>query len=88
MNIRPSSELRNNYSTIMRMCRETGEPIFLTVNGKGDSVIMSIEDYNRLYKSMQLEQLLTESDEDVKSNDFIEAQQVFSDLNNKLGIKK
>ena len=33
-NIRPSSELRNNYTNIMKLCREQNQPVFLTVNGK------------------------------------------------------
>ena len=33
MNIRPSAAIRQNYNEIADLCRETGEPIFLTKNG-------------------------------------------------------
>ena len=47
-NIRPSAELRNKYNEISSLCKETKEPIFITVNGHGDTVIMNIEDYNQM----------------------------------------
>ena len=37
--IRPVSDLRNNFADISRMVHETGEPIFLTKNGYGDMVV-------------------------------------------------
>ena len=43
--IRPVSDLRNNFSEISRIIHETQEPVFLTKNGHGDMVVMSIEQY-------------------------------------------
>lgn len=43
--IRPVSDLRNNFAEISRMVHETQEPVFLTKNGYGDMVVMSIEAY-------------------------------------------
>lgn len=43
--IRPVSDLRNNFAEISRIVHETKEPIFLTKNGYGDMVVMSIESY-------------------------------------------
>ena len=43
--IRPVSDLRNNFTEISRMVHETQEPVFLTKNGYGDMVVMSIEAY-------------------------------------------
>ena len=45
--IKSSSELRKNYNSIAEICRESKEPVFLTRNGAGDTVIMDIETYNR-----------------------------------------
>ena len=45
--IRPVSDLRNNFSDISKMVHETQEPVFLTKNGYGDMVVMSIEAYER-----------------------------------------
>ena len=30
--IRPSSDIRNNYQEISRLCKETGKPVYITVN--------------------------------------------------------
>ena len=46
--IRPVSDLRNNFADISRIVHETAEPVFLTKNGYGDMVVMSIEAYERL----------------------------------------
>ncbi len=46
--IRPVSDLRNNFADISKFVHETSEPVFLTKNGYGDMVVMSFEAYERL----------------------------------------
>lgn len=46
--IRPISDLRNKFAEISRDVHESGEPIFLTKNGVGDMVVMSMETYEAL----------------------------------------
>ena len=41
--IRPVSDLRNNFAEISRIVHDMGEPVFLTKNGYGDMVVMSVE---------------------------------------------
>ena len=43
MIIKPSTLLRNDYSKVSAMVHETAEPVYITRNGEGDTVIMSIE---------------------------------------------
>ena len=43
--IRPISDLRNKFTEISRIVHEDKEPVFLTKNGCGDMVVMSIDDY-------------------------------------------
>ena len=45
--IKPSSELRKNYNSIAEICRTNKKPVFLTLNGEGDMVIMDMETYSR-----------------------------------------
>ena len=46
--IRPVSDLRNNFAEISRQVHETKEPVFLTKNGFGDMVVLSMEAYENL----------------------------------------
>lgn len=45
--IKPSSDLRKNYGSIADICRNAHEPVFLTLNGEGDTVLMDLETYGR-----------------------------------------
>ena len=46
--IRPVSDLRNNFSEIYRIVHETAQPVFLTKNGYGDMVVLSMEAFEAL----------------------------------------
>lgn len=46
--IRPVSDLRNNFADISKTVHETQKPVFLTKNGYGDMVVMSMEAYENL----------------------------------------
>lgn len=50
MKIRPSSVLRNEYTQISLLAKETGEPIFITNKGEDDGVFMSMEAYEEREK--------------------------------------
>ncbi len=46
--IRPVSDLRNHFSEISKTVHETAQPVFLTKNGYGDMVVMSMEAFEAL----------------------------------------
>jgi len=52
--IRPISDLRNNANEISEFCRREREPVFITKNGSGDMVVMSIEEYERQQAMIEL----------------------------------
>ncbi len=60
--IKPISDLRNNFKTISFECHENGEPVYLTKNGKGDLVVMSIEEFERLQGQLELYSKLGEAE--------------------------
>ena len=46
--IRPVSDLRNHFADISKTVHETSQPVFLTKNGYGDMVVLSMEAYENL----------------------------------------
>ena len=46
--IRPVSDFRNNFADISRTVHETAQPVFLTKNGYGDMVVLSMEAFENL----------------------------------------
>ena len=46
--IRPVSDLRNNFADISKTVHETEQPVFLTKNGYGDMVVMSMEAFEKM----------------------------------------
>ena len=67
--IRPVSDLRNNFAEISRAVHETGEPVFLTKNGYGDMVVMSIEAYEARQFESEIFHKLKEAQIEAKSTD-------------------
>jgi len=61
-NIRPISDLRNNSNEISEFCRTSREPVFITKNGVGDMVVMSIEMYERQHVQLDLYAKLAEAE--------------------------
>ena len=59
--IRPITDLRNT-NEISDICHARREPVFITKNGYGDLVIMSIETYEDMMESVALDAAITESE--------------------------
>ena len=60
--IRPVSDLRNNFTEISRQVHESHEPVFLTKNGFGDMVVLSMEAYENLQFESEVYYKLKESE--------------------------
>lgn len=78
--IRPVSDLRNNFADISKTVHETSEPVFLTKNGYGDMVVMSMEAYENLqfqsevyFKLQEAERESELSDKRYSSKDVLQA---------------
>ena len=78
--IRPSADLRNHYNEISRQCREGKEAVIITVNGRGDTVSMAYEEYLRMKTRIELLEILSEADDDVKHGRVAPIEDTFHDL--------
>jgi prevent-host-death family protein len=83
--IRPVSDLRNNFADISRIVHETQEPVFLTKNGYGDMVVISMEAYERKLFESEIYFKLKEAELEAKSTDKrFPHEEVFNELRAKL----
>ena len=60
--IRPVSDLRNNFAEISRQVHETQKPVFLTKNGYGDMVVMSMKAYQTMQFDSEVYNKLAEAE--------------------------
>lgn len=60
INIRPVSDLRNKYPEIEELVLKENEEVYLTKNGYGTMVVMSLEKYSDLMKEIELQNKLEE----------------------------
>ena len=78
LQIRPVSDLRNKFPEIEGVVNE-GEPVFLTKNGYGSMVVMSLEKYSELTNDIEVK--MDEADRAADSSDVrYSHEEVFSRL--------
>ncbi len=63
INIKPSAAIRNNYNAISQLCKESGQPVYLTKNGEGDLVVMDIATFARRESMLRLREQLIAAQE-------------------------
>ncbi len=78
--IRPSSDLRNHYNDISKQCREEKTPVIITVNGRGDTAVLGLQDYYQMKAELELLRTLAEAEEDVVNGRVAPMQNTFDDI--------
>jgi prevent-host-death family protein len=63
MIIKPTSALRTELGEITRICKERSEPVYLTKNGEGELVVMSIAAFERREATLNLRAKLLEAEQ-------------------------
>lgn len=88
MIIKPSTILRNNYNQISTLVRESAEPVYITKNGEGDMVVMSIETFERREKLIELkEKLLIAEEQRIRGEKTLSIKEVHTMLKEKINGK-
>ena len=85
--IRPSSDLRNKYNEISNFCNSYNEPIYITKNGKGDLVVLSNAEYERLCGKHELYRLIEEGFTAMNEGKGRPASEVFDAIEKEFGLR-
>lgn len=75
----PIRDLKNT-TEISAMCHNSNEPIFVTKNGYGDMVFMSMETYEKSMFLYDVERKLAEAEDAIAKGDVRDAMESISDL--------
>ena len=78
--IRPSSDLRNHYNEISRQCHEDRCATIITVNGRGDTAILGLQDYYQMKSELELLRTLAEAENDVNNGKVANIKKTFDDI--------
>ena len=79
MQIIPIRDMRDT-NALSERCRNSREPIFITKNGYGDMVVMSMETYERSIGKLELYAKLAEAEDDLANGRMVDGEQVFAEL--------
>ena len=64
--IRPVSDLRNHFAEISRTVHETSQPVFLTKNGYGNMVVLSMEAFQNMQFESEVYHKLLEAEREAE----------------------
>lgn len=81
----PIRDLKNT-TQISQMCKESKEPIFVTKNGYGDLVVMSLEAYEEKMMLLDVEAKLAQSADEFRAGRVMDARESLQELRRKHGL--
>ena len=79
MQIMPIRDLRNT-NEISERCKASAEPIFITKNGYGDMVIMSMDTYQRTVAMADVYRKLMQAETELAADQGVDGKAAFSQL--------
>lgn len=81
--IRPITDLRNT-TEISELCHARREPLFITKNGYGDLVVMSIEAYEEMIQTARTDAAISEAEREYAADGvLLDAREALSSLRRK-----
>ncbi len=81
----PIKELKDT-NHISEMCRNTNEPIFITKNGFGEMVLMSMDAYDEMFKKLEIFKELAISEQQFAAGAYLDAKTALTDIRAKYGL--
>ena len=84
--IRPITDLRNT-NEISELCHTKKEPVYITKNGDGDLVVLSIEAYEELIYTLQTDTAIREAEREAENGGkLVDAREALSSLKRKYSL--
>ncbi len=84
--IRPISYIKTNAADMMKYVNEVRNPIVITQNGEAKAVLVDIESYQDMQNAFSLMKILQLSERQIAAGNFKPAEQVFTEIESRLGI--
>lgn len=81
----PIKDLKDT-AAISELCNNSNEPIFVTKNGYGEMVIMSISLYEQYMRKLEVYSKIEEAEQDLKNNDYYNADMAVAELREKYHV--
>ena len=81
----PIKDLKNT-GDISTLCHNTDEPVYITKNGYGDMVIMSMEVYEKTLFLQSINNKIAEAEQQIENGETLEANSALNNLRGKYGI--
>lgn len=81
----PIRDLKDT-AAISQMCSESQEPVYITKNGYGDMVIMSMKAYEEQMLKLDIYTKLKEAEEEIQEGKLVDACEALRDLRQKYGL--
>ena len=85
MQIIPMRDLKDTVK-VEKLCEEAQGPVFITKNGYGRLVVMTIDAYENLYDQIKEKILIEQGLDDVKNGRVVDGEEVFKKIKDKYGF--
>ncbi len=86
--IRPSADLRNHYKDIVKQCKESRDAVIITVQGRGDTAVLGLQDYYQMKSELDLPRTLADAEDDARNERVAPIENSFNDIRTSLLERK
>ena len=86
--IKPISYIKTNAADMMKYVTEVRNPIVITQNGEAKAVLIDITSYQDMQNAFSLLKILQLSEKQIEKGKYKNVDQVFKDIENRLGINE
>jgi len=86
--IKPISYIKTNAADMMKYVTEVKNPIVITQNGEAKAVLLDIDSYQNMQNAFSLLKIVQLSEKQIEKGQFKSSEQVFNEIETRLGLKK